>query len=381
MAVIFIPNFKEDGMAKAKYKPWPDGKFRTRVWDGTFNDDGSKHRKYLVSEKSSRDLERMVNEHNYKLSNGEYAPPANITLGDYAVTWLNTFKSVKERSTKASYSIYVNAYFKPCTICISGITRHWIQNLINEKIAYPRACEMLRLVWKQIISSAVDDQLLPAAAERRLCSKISVPKRPKTKRRPLTADEKRYIQIADFSPSEKLFVFVLYGTGIRKSEALALTVRDVDLVNRTLRIEHSVGYEGNVPYLKSPKSENGYRTIPLPDYLIPLFQAAPVNAQGRYFYGCRAKDSLMTLSSYTKFWARIAKKIEAVADDSYECDLTAHYFRHNYCTSLCYQIPLISIKKIAQLMGDREDMVIDVYSHIMDSQEKVSEALAAAVGF
>ncbi len=34
--------------------------------------------------------------------------------------------------------------------------------------------------------------------------------------------------------------------------------------------------------------------------------------------------------------------------------LTAHVFRHNYCTNLCCQIPAVSIKKIAQLTGDTE---------------------------
>ena len=32
-------------------------------------------------------------------------------------------------------------------------------------------------------------------------------------------------------------------------------------------------------------------------------------------------------------------------------------------------MPAISIKKIAQLMGDTEKMVLDVYNHIMDEKE------------
>ena len=39
-------------MAKAKYKRGKDGYFRTKVWDGTYNPDGSKHRKGLKSDKS-----------------------------------------------------------------------------------------------------------------------------------------------------------------------------------------------------------------------------------------------------------------------------------------------------------------------------------------
>jgi integrase len=58
--------------------------------------------------------------------------------------------------------------------------------------------------------------------------------------------------------------------------------------------------------------------------------------------------------------------------------LTAHVFRHNYCTMLCYQIPKISTKKIAQLMGDTEKVVLDVYSHIVEEEEQITEALNSA---
>ena len=48
-------------MAKAKYIRGADGYFRTKIWDGTYNPDGSKHRKSLQSKKSSADLEKQVN--------------------------------------------------------------------------------------------------------------------------------------------------------------------------------------------------------------------------------------------------------------------------------------------------------------------------------
>ena len=60
-------------------------------------------------------------------------------------------------------------------------------------------------------------------------------------------------------------------------------------------------------------------------------------------------------------------------------DLTAHIFRHNYCSNLCYKVPEISIKKIAQLMGDTEKVVIDVYNHIIDEKEDVSEVVESAL--
>ena len=53
----------------------------------------------------------------------------------------------------------------------------------------------------------------------------------------------------------------------------------------------------------------------------------------------------------------------------------AHIFRHNYCTNLCYQVPAISIKKIAQLMGDTEKMVLNVYNHIMEEKEDAAKVV------
>ena len=88
----------------------------------------------------------------------------------------------------------------------------------------------------------------------------------------------------------------------------------------------------------------------------------------------------MTKSSYDKMWKRILREIEAVSGES-AAGLTAHVFRHNYCTNLCYQIPQISIKKIAQLMGDTEAVVLKVYNHIILEKEDAVTAVNEALNF
>lgn len=85
----------------------------------------------------------------------------------------------------------------------------------------------------------------------------------------------------------------------------------------------------------------------------------------------------ITHSSYVKMWERIRKAISDVTGEP--CDLTAHIFRHNYCTQLCYQIPTVSIKRIAQLLGDTESMVLNVYNHIMLEKEDSAGAINAAL--
>jgi integrase len=78
-------------------------------------------------------------------------------------------------------------------------------------------------------------------------------------------------------------------------------------------------------------------------------------------------------------WARILKGLNAAGAKA--DGLTAHVFRHNYCTMLCYQIPAVSIKMIAQLLGDTEKMVIEVYNHILLEKEDTASAIEKALNF
>jgi len=94
---------------------------------------------------------------------------------------------------------------------------------------------------------------------------------------------------------------------------------------------------------------------------------------------------MMTASAYRKMWDSILKKMN-IAAGSTEYNqkitgLTAHMFRHNYCANLCYQMPNISIKKIAKLMGDSEKMVLEVYNHVLEEKENVTEIVAEAINF
>ena len=83
-------------MAKAKYTKNSRGEYETKIWDGTYNVDGSKHRKRLVSRKSSADLERQVNQLKSEVENGQYVQNTDVTFLEYARSWLKTKKAARE---------------------------------------------------------------------------------------------------------------------------------------------------------------------------------------------------------------------------------------------------------------------------------------------
>lgn len=58
--------------------------------------------------------------------------------------------------------------------------------------------------------------------------------------------------------------------------------------------------------------------------------------------------------------------------------LTAHMFRHNYCTMLYYSG--ISLKKAVELMGHSDlKMIMEVYAHLDEKKEAVQEKLDKAI--
>ena len=87
-------------MAKAKYTKGKDGYFKTRVWDGTYDDVGRKKYVTIRSKKSSKDLENKVNEHNQKIKNREYVVCNDTSFCEYAEQWEVVYKASRAGNTK-----------------------------------------------------------------------------------------------------------------------------------------------------------------------------------------------------------------------------------------------------------------------------------------
>lgn len=179
-------------------------------------------------------------------------------------------------------------------------------------------------------------------------------------------------------------MYLIYGCGLRREEALALKPSDIDWRRRTIRISRALIFLDNNGKIKETKSANGVREIPMPSFLSAFLQSYAPGCGGSHLIR-KLDGGAITKSSYRKMWESIIRKMNAAAGGTKAspviCDLTAHVFRHNYCTQLCYRIPEISIKKIAQLMGDTERMVLDVYNHILEERENPEKTVENAIHF
>lgn len=375
-------------MAKAKYSYNPDRKeWYTLVYDGTLTPTGAKHRKRLTSKKSSADLERMVNEYKQSLKVG-FVETSNITFGEYSRSWFELYKSAKELNTQRMYKTCVYNYLAPLDdIRLVDIRHSHFQAIINQNMDHPKTCKNIKLTFTQIIKSAVRERYLPHSAIEDITMDISMPKYLKPQKRALTALEKQAMMDADLDERKRAFITILYYCGLRRGEALALTPDDFDFKNNTVSISKVIIFNNNTPEIKPyPKSDNGIRSVPLHEACVGILKPYVDKCKGFLFKG--QNTALMTETAYKRMWESIITSMNIAVGYNPQAKkdrierpiqgLTAHIFRHNYCTQLCYQIPTISTKKIAQLMGDTEKVVLGVYSHMLEEQENVTDAINSA---
>lgn len=362
-------------MAKAKYVRQKDGYFQTKVWDGTYTDTGKKHYITLRSKKSSKDLEAKVNDLNNKVKQRQFIRKSDVTFYEYAQAWKLAYKSNLELNTQNMYTNIIEKHLVAISCNISEVNRAHYITLINETEG-DRTKQQIAMVFKQVVKSAIRDRLLPADAFDEIFLDTVKIKYKSNKKRALEEHEKKALAAAVLDPMDKAFVYILYGCGLRRGEAIALTRFDISLDRRELTVNKAVAFDVNNPIIKDTKN-TVHRVVPIPDSVFPVIRDY-VKSMGTTYLFHMNDGRIITKSSLDKMWKRIIRKMNEASDLPIE-GLTPHIFRHNYCANLCYQMPNISICKIAELLGDSQKMVVEVYNHEVSAKEKPAEIVSVAL--
>lgn len=172
----------------------------------------------------------------------------------------------------------------------------------------------------------------------------------------------RLISASEFSRLKKYFqthgkndyeflILILYYTGIRIGEALALTTTDFQASQgRTIHINKSYLYDFKL--LKSPKNKK-CRDVPLPKEVCEKFKELPVTT-GRIFHvSPSAVNAALKVASLDLGIAQV------------HC----HLFRHTYISNLIRAgVPL---PVIANVSGDTQKTILTRYSHMVASDRKL----------
>lgn len=310
---------------------------------------------------------RTVAELEAKIRDGKTAMQnrvaGNVFVADYCRDFVELYKASRSDNTRAMYEKCIRYQIEPLFegVKLRDLTSAEIQKAVNRLYDKRRTAEIMLCLLKQICKNAQND----AVFARNPCEGIVLPpKGRKREKRPLTAAEKAKLTAAPFTDRENAFVFLLYGCGLRREEALGLRIRDVDLEAREVRVRQVVTFPENSPVIR-PCAKNDYsiRTVPLP---VSCVDRVAVWYNVRTSSGAAAEDLLfpeVTKTVYMRFWRKIVDKFDSPT-------LTAHIFRHNYATMLYYSG--VTLKQAAALLGHSgTKMILEIYAHLDDERENL----------
>lgn len=189
-------------------------------------------------------------------------------------------------------------------------------------------------------------------------------------------------------------IFILLKTGLRISELCGLTIRDIDLQERTIDIHKQLQYTGGKQaYIEQTKTTAGTRVLPMSDEVYEAFKRVVSSRKkpkiemmidgGSGFLFLDGRGKPMLAYQWEKKFQRSVEKYNKI----YKVELpkiTPHICRHTYCTNMAKSG--ISVKTLQYLMGHADIAItMNVYTHLKledakDELEQMKEKGAVKKG-
>ncbi len=159
-------------------------------------------------------------------------------------------------------------------------------------------------------------------------------------------------------PSCKVAFTVLFYTGLRCGELLALTREDIDLPAATLRVNKTYRKEKNQDIITSPKTENSIRTVTLPHFLVECLE--------NFFSLCYDLRDTDRIFPFTR--RKLEHAMQIACRESGIKRIRLHDIRHSHVSHLIEMgFPALLI---AERIGDTVDMVNNIYGHLYPNKHK-----------
>ena len=161
-------------------------------------------------------------------------------------------------------------------------------------------------------------------------------------------------------PVSKYAFIVLFWTGMRIGELLALTPCDIDIKNKTININKSYQHIEGRDVITEPKTERGKRIITIPDFL-----AKEIDDYLGMLYGIRSNDRLFQVTK-----SFMEHEMERGIKQSGIKKIRLHDLRHSHASMLISQLkaePLL----VAQRLGhEKIQTTLETYSHLYPDQSR-----------
>lgn len=266
-----------------------------------------------------------------KRENAEEKPQKCVLLREYYESvWLPIKEKQVKKTTLTGYKAYFSKHLLPefGDRNMFEIRPFDIQTYFDSKADLSLKTQREHYnVLCALFDYAMDDErvMLPRNPARSKHVTLSHSNKPTKVREALTSDVIQEIisKIGDLPDDQRRLMALFLFTGMRRGEVLGLRWEDIDLEKKSIEVKRNATYADNQAEVTSPKTTNGYRTLPLYGQLIDFL--APFGKKGYVIGGSDKKPISQT--QYNNMFYAINKRIDLH-------DATAHVFRHSYLTML-----------------------------------------------
>lgn len=175
-----------------------------------------------------------------------------------------------------------------------------------------------------------------------------------------------FIETMDPTSEAYVIFMLLYWTGMRVGEALALNLGDLDFQNHTVSISKSYQRIQQRDVITPPKTPKGKRKIKIPKFLSECLRKY-ISRRGED----REKERIFKLSKYL-----LLKEMQKGIALSGVKSIRIHDLRHSHA-SLLVELGFTPLEIAERLGHERIETTLNIYSHLFypDKQDRLAERL------
>lgn len=356
----------------AKYKKRKDGRYASQVFLGYDKLTGKRKVKTLYG-RTIKELDEKLTDFKALKNKGIIINDKNYTLEQWLTEWVKTYKVGLTSGTIRVYDTFIKSidksigYVKLKDLREFHVVQYKVFLLDHNISAYEIKQRLSKL--RSALSAAITNKYIFENA----ASNVKIEVKKEDKRRELTKKEREFFLNVNLNSKQKTFVYIMYYTGCRVGEIMALTKADIDLNNGMIYVNKHIDF--NTRTLLDGTKNGESRIIPIFKPLKPILSHY-VSILGNQFNLFLNSKGELYGNSYNDFWKTIKRHANKFAGgtsniQAIDFDISPHYFRHNFAT-LLYDAD-VDLKTAMKLLGHKDEKTINkIYIHLSEEKESSS---------
>ena len=306
----------------------------------------------------------------------ELTEDSSITLGEWLKQWMEEYKKpILRSSTYTGYSTDISNHILPhlgnkklTQIRTADLQKHYNRLLESGRIRdhgtgrglSNATVRGIHMILREALDSAVREGLIP----KNPADGTSPPKIQRKEKQVLTKDQlETFMKMIEGDEVWYDFFYTEIITGLRQGEICGLRWEDFDSEKRTLRVARSIDFINKELVVGETKTEDGRRTIYLPDSLWHLLAKRQKETIGEWIFPNFLRPEL-PLNPSTAY--RQLKKLLKEADLP---DIRFHDLRHTFTSHAANSG--IAPKTLSEIVGhSKASFTLDTYAHVTGDMQK-----------